>query len=75
MLWIASLTGRAGLSSPLKARQASQSAGRQAPVKAMIFSGDQRPDFSRRNISCSQPLSGEHSGTPQKADANPRTKR
>src|SRR3954471_3838037 len=46
--WIASFTGRAGLSSPFHARQASHSAGMQPPTKAMIFSGDQRPDLSRR---------------------------
>src|SRR3954447_26367867 len=47
--WMASFTGRAGLCSPFHARQANHSAGTQPPTKAMIFSGDQRPDFSRRN--------------------------
>src|SRR3954452_18594919 len=46
--WIASFTGRAGLSSPFHARQANHSAGTQPPTKAMTFSADQRPDFSRR---------------------------
>src|SRR5580692_6199600 len=44
--WITSVTGRAPSCSKA-IRPASHSAGATASAKAAIFSGDQRPDFSR----------------------------
>ena len=47
--WTRGVIEMRNLPTPDQVRQASQRAGTHAPTKALIFSGDQRPDFSRRN--------------------------
>src|SRR5262245_49011889 len=68
--WIAVSNGRAPRS-PSHARHASHNAGRIAAVNATIFSGDQRPERSRRNGMVVQSSAPGGGGPPYREPPDP----